>query len=78
MQGINNGHGVITRIQQSRLQVTVPYSQEFVVFAHNLDARWRKRSGCWSFHRHQFVLVAKKLNELFGTSIKYHAEDTDV
>lgn len=40
---------VLVRQVGNRLQVTVPYSESFVLQAHKIGGRWRKRSEMWSF-----------------------------
>jgi hypothetical protein len=77
VQFIDHGAGVKTRTQQSRLQVSCPYSPEFLAVAHRLGGRWRKRADFWSFSRHQFPKVAKALNACFGTSIKMVSDESD-
>jgi hypothetical protein len=82
---INNGNGVYTEIVKSRLHVMVPHNDKFVVFAHSMDARWKRRSGIWSFERIKFARVAIELNRIYGTVIKNNldgkmkaANDTEV
>lgn len=63
------GNGVYTRMQMSRFQVSVPYSTEFIVQAHLLEGRWKRRSRMWSFPREDYMKVARLINKLFGTSL---------
>ena len=70
------GNGVWTRIQSSRLQVKVPYKEEWIVFAHSLQGRWRRRTGIWSFPRYRYPRVAEALNRIFGTSLHFREDET--
>lgn len=70
----NNGKGVRTRMQKSRFQVSVPYSTEFLEFAHTHDGRWRSKSHFWSFPRYRYPEVARKCNELYGTEFQLRDE----
>lgn len=47
---------ILVRRAGRRLQLTVPYHEDFVVGARELSGRWRERSSCWSF-----PIVAKRL-----------------
>lgn len=55
----------------SRIQVHhAPYNAEFVVAAHELDGRWKKRSQVWSFPSHNYPKLAEVCNRLYGTDFK--------
>lgn len=42
--------GIVSiRVQGDRLQVSVPYREEFIPAAKDLGGRWRYRTGFWSF-----------------------------
>lgn len=55
-------------VNQSRVQVICPYSDEFVVEAHKLGGRWRHRSQIWSFPLNSRWRVAQILVRLWGES----------
>lgn len=65
----DRGHGVKTRMAQSRFQVRVPYHPDFVLAAHKLGANYKRRSGIWSFDRSHYFELAKVLNQLYGTDL---------
>lgn len=57
---------VLVRFVGSRMQVTAPYSDDFVKVARRLKGRWRKRSEVWSFPEsvHEFVLW--HIHDIYG------------
>ena len=70
MQDITEGaNGVKFWFVSSRLQVSAPFSPKFVVFAHSIEGRWRKRSGIWSFQRYQYRQVVEALNSIYDAQI---------
>ena len=54
----------------SRIQVWCPYHEEFVLEAHRLEGKWKKRTQMWSFERYQYPKVARVLNRLFNADLK--------
>lgn len=51
---------------RSRLQVTCPYDERFVLGAHRIGGRWRPRMGIWSFLYYQEQEVRTLLMQVFG------------
>ena len=63
-------NGVKFWFVSSRLQVSAPFNTNFVVFAHSLEGKWRKRSGIWSFQRYQYRQVVEALNRIYSAGIE--------
>lgn len=57
---------VLIRYVSSRMHVVAPYTDEFVIQAHRLGGRWRKRSGVWSFPEPVHKLVIYHLKRIYG------------
>ena len=63
-------NGVKLWVVNSRLQVSAPFDPKFVVFAHSLEGKWRKRSGIWSFQRYQYRQVVEALNSIYDAQLE--------
>lgn len=57
---------VLVRYVGSRMQVTAPYSEAFILEAHRLGGRWRTRSKVWSFPEPVHKLVILHIKRIFG------------
>ena len=57
------------RLRMSRLQIAVDYDPAFILEAHRLGGRYKKRSQVWSFDREQYSEVAKWLNREYGAGL---------
>ena len=64
-------HGVEVRRVMTRIQVRAPYNERFVVKAHDLGGRWRKRLRVWSFPGSKYTEVLETCNTLYGSSFDY-------
>lgn len=60
---------MIVKYSGSRMQVTAPYTEEFVLEAHRLGGRWRKRSGMWSFPEPVHRLVILHIKRIYGEDV---------
>jgi hypothetical protein len=57
---------VLTRVAAGRIQVTVPFTEEFVKEAHHMGGRWRKRTEMWSFRASVRPRLFEVLDNLYG------------
>lgn len=60
---------VLIQYAGSRMQVTAPFTEEFLLEAHRLGGRWRTRTGMWSFPEPVHKLVLLHLKRIYGESM---------
>lgn len=65
----------LVKFQGSRMQVFTDYNPDWVLEAHSLEGRYKKRSRMWSFRRDQYPQVAKAVNRIFGTKLPIRRKD---
>lgn len=58
----------------ARLQVVAPYNVRFIAFAHAQGARWRRRSGVWSFRALDRPAVLQAIADIFGAQAIHEGE----
>lgn len=64
------GVAILHSTNGNRWQVQSPYSADFVLGAHQLEGRWRKRSQCWTFPSHNYSKMVALCNTVYGTKFK--------
>lgn len=69
-EGIGKGgrKGIVIKFRAvgRRFQVESPYNQEFILAAHQMEGRWRRRSRVWSFPRASYLKVTLAVCRIYG------------